>query len=129
ILKIGNFLVAVGSMKIEVEKKELIRIKTGKGRETSRKAVLLHHELNNTEKPAFELDLRGLRLDESIIKLEKQLDSALVNGLTTFSVIHGLGEGILKKAVTEYLSENPAVKKFYFAHPDSGGFGKTIIEL
>ncbi|MDX9802043.1 MAG: hypothetical protein RBT69_11985 [Spirochaetia bacterium] len=43
ILKNGKFLVAVGSMKIEVEKKELIRIKTGKGRETSRKAVLLHH--------------------------------------------------------------------------------------
>lgn len=129
ILKNRKYLVAVGSMKIEVDRKELIRIKQKQNSGGDQKAVFLHHELNNTDKPSFELDLRGLRFDEAIIKLEKQLDSALINGLTTFSVIHGLGEGILKKAVTEYLTESPSVKKFYFAHPDNGGFGKTIIEL
>ncbi len=132
VLKNKNYLVSVGSLKMEVDRKEICLIAGGiKGGKTkeNKKAEVLHHELNNTDKPVFELDLRGMRIDEAMGRIEKQFDSALINGLPSFSIIHGYGEGILKNAVAEYLAKNPAVKKYYYAHPDNGGFGKTIIEL
>lgn len=77
----------------------------------------------------MELDLRGMRMEEALRALERQIDDALMAGLSQFSVIHGLGEGILQKGVHDYLKRCPAVKKYEFAHPDSGGYGKTEITL
>ena len=101
----------------------------GSRQKEAAKKIALHLELNNTAKPQFEIDLRGMRVDEALGRLERQIDSALLSRLSSFSVIHGLGEGILKKAVTDYLESSKAVRKHYFADPESGGFGKTIVEL
>jgi dsDNA-specific endonuclease/ATPase MutS2 len=46
--------------------------------------------------PAFELHLRGMRVEEALRALERQIDSALVHGLKEFSVIHGKGDGSLQ---------------------------------
>ncbi|MBN1834799.1 MAG: Smr/MutS family protein [Spirochaetales bacterium] len=78
---------------------------------------------------AFELDVRGMRLEEAIRELERQLDRALLGNLGEFSVIHGMGEGVLQQGVHRYLKGNPHVKDYYFAAPDAGGFGKTIVRL
>jgi DNA mismatch repair protein MutS2 len=77
----------------------------------------------------MELDLRGYRMEEALRLLEKQVDDALMAGLDQFSVIHGLGEGVLQKGVHDYLRHCPAVQKFQFAHPDQGGYGKTEVTL
>ncbi len=79
--------------------------------------------------PSFELDLRGLRLEEALQRLEQQIDRALAEGLSRFGVIHGLGEGILKDGVRRYLGERREVTGFQFAPPEEGGFGKTIVQL
>ncbi|RKX85666.1 MAG: hypothetical protein DRP57_03205, partial [Spirochaetes bacterium] len=46
-----------------------------------------------------------------------------------FSVIHGKGGGVLQKGVHEYLKQNSTIKDFFFAPPQEGGFGKTIVKL
>ena len=79
--------------------------------------------------PSLEIDLRGLRLEEAIRRLEKQIDSALVHGLSQFGVIHGKGEGILMKAIHEYLGKSRQVKDYWFSSPEEGGFGKTNVVL
>ena len=50
-------------------------------------------------------------------------------GKSTFSIIHGFGDGILSKGIHQYLSRRREVKDFYFAHPSDGGMGKTYVEL
>ena len=75
------------------------------------------------------MDLRGLRLDTALSAIEKQIDNALMSGLLEFSIIHGKGEGILSNGVQKYLKNEYSVKDCYFAHPDDGGFGKTIVIL
>ncbi|MCL2293773.1 MAG: Smr/MutS family protein [Spirochaetes bacterium] len=129
VLKNNKYLVSTGSLKVEVGRNEIFVIKGRSKKDKVIRPEVLRHDLNKSEKPLFELDLRGLRAEEAISRLETQLDSALINGFSTFSVIHGHGEGVLRNLVAEYLAASPAVKKFYHAHPESGGFGKTVVEL
>jgi len=79
--------------------------------------------------PVLELHIRGMRLDEAMKLVEKQLDSALLHGLREFSIVHGKGEGILRTAVHRYLKSLPAVEDFRFSLPEEGGFGRTIVTL
>jgi len=79
--------------------------------------------------PVLELHIRGMRLDEAMKLVEKQLDSALLHGLREFSIVHGKGEGILRTAVHNYLRSLPAVEVFRFSLPEEGGFGRTIVTL
>ena len=77
----------------------------------------------------YECDVRGLRVQAALEEVDVFLDAAVLSGLEVIGVIHGLGTGVLKKAVREHLSEQHAVKTHYPAEARFGGDGKTIIEL
>ena len=83
----------------------------------------------DSEKPVFELRLMGLRFEEAMKALEKQLDLCTIHNFTQFSIIHGKGSGILQQGVHDYLSHYPGVKEFHFAPPEEGGSGKTYVTL
>ena len=123
-LKKGRYLVAVGQMRLVVDSDQLAPGKAQKESSSVRKSVMASYR-----KPVLELDIRGYRLDEALQAMESQMDSALLCGLSEFSVIHGTGEGILQKGVRDYLHGNRNVKSYTFARPEDGGFGKTIVKL
>jgi DNA mismatch repair protein MutS2 len=79
--------------------------------------------------PVLELRLIGMRVEEAMRAVEKQIDSALIHGLREFAIVHGKGEGVLRTVVHEYLRGTPMVKDFRFSSPEEGGFGKTIVTL
>lgn len=79
--------------------------------------------------PTMELDLRGKRLEEALDEVERQIDQALLSGMQRFGIIHGTGEGVLQKGVQELLRRYPNVRRYSYARPEDGGFGKTIVEL
>jgi len=120
----GKYLVAVGQMRLVLPGSELAPGKAVKENSSVRKSVMA-----SFRKPVLELDIRGYRLDEAIQAMESQMDSALLCGLSEFSVIHGTGEGVLQKGVHDYLHGNRNVKSYSFARPEEGGFGKTIVRL
>ena len=70
-----------------------------------------------------------MRYEEAMKALEKQLDLCCINDFKHFSVIHGKGDGILQKAVWDFLKNFPYVEKMYFARPEDGGSGKTYVDL
>ena len=84
---------------------------------------------SSQERPVLELRLLGMRSEEAVKALERQLDLATMQGLHNFSVIHGKGNGVLQQAVTDYLSHYPGVQDFHFARPEEGGTGKTYVVL
>ena len=84
---------------------------------------------SSQEQPVLELRLLGMRSEEAIKALERQLDLATMQGLHNFSVIHGKGNGVLQQAVHDYLSHYPGVRDFHFARPEEGGTGKTYVVL
>jgi DNA mismatch repair protein MutS2 len=79
--------------------------------------------------PVLELHLIGLRVEEAMRLVEKQIDNALIHGLREFSIVHGKGEGKLRTAVHDYLRGLAVVQEFRFSAPEEGGFGKTIVTL
>lgn len=120
----GKYLVAVGQMRLVLDSSQLSPGKAQQENSSIRKSVMASYR-----KPVLELDIRGYRLAEAIQALDSQMDSALLCGLSEFSVIHGTGEGILQKGVRDYLHTNRNVKSYSFARPEDGGFGKTIVKL
>lgn len=75
------------------------------------------------------LDLRGLRVEEALSKLDEALDRAAVSGENALVVIHGLGTGALREAVRRHLSGSPYVHRFSAAEPTDGGEGVTLVRL
>jgi len=45
------------------------------------------------------------------------------------AIVHGIGTGILSKAVREHLSEHPLIKSFRGGTQAEGGGGVTIVNL
>lgn len=76
-----------------------------------------------------EIDLRGMRGDEAIYEIEKYLDRAVMLGLSTLKIIHGKGDGILRKLIREYLKKYASVSRIEDEHPDRGGDGITFVYL
>jgi len=75
------------------------------------------------------LVLVGLRVEESLGKLTRFLDDALLAGHRQLEVVHGSGSGRLRKAVREFLREHRSVQGFYAAPIEQGGENVTIVDL
>ncbi len=83
----------------------------------------------SAERAQFELRLLGMRYEEAMKALERQIDLAGMQHLKSFSVVHGKGAGILQEGVHKYLKSCHAVEEFHFARPEEGGTGKTYVTL
>ncbi len=84
---------------------------------------------SNVKKAKYVLDVRGMTLSETERSLDDEIEACLLEGLKSFSIIHGYGDGILQKGVHLYLKRNRYVKDYGFALPEDGGMGKTYVTL
>jgi DNA mismatch repair protein MutS2 len=98
----------------------------GQGKKVS---IEVNPDMGGDDVPAFELRLIGMRADEAIKALERQLDLASMKGLKEFTIVHGKGNGVLQGAVHETLAAYGAVSEYHFARPEDGGTGKTYVTL
>jgi DNA mismatch repair protein MutS2 len=76
-----------------------------------------------------ELMLRRMRVEEAQETLEEYFDSVALAGLHKARIVHGKGDGVLRKVVREFLTGRRDVSKYYEASPDAGGAGVTIVEF
>ncbi|MBO6220227.1 MAG: Smr/MutS family protein [Treponema sp.] len=125
--KKGLWTVQLGSIRMSVKQKDMELIAPTRNAVADYTVELNKEEGNGS--PVFELRLLGMREEEALHALQKQLDLCAMTNFKSFSVIHGKGNGILQQAVQDYLSNYPGVKSFYYARPEDGGFGKTYVEL
>ena len=77
---------------------------------------------------ASELDLRGLRVDEALARVDVSLNNAALDGVGQFRIIHGKGTGALRRAIREYLADHTLVAS---AESDegAGGDGVTVVAI
>lgn len=75
------------------------------------------------------IDLHGERVEAALERLTAYLDDALLAGLDSVVVVHGIGTGALRRAVREALREHPRVRGFRGGRRDEGGEGATVAEL
>ena len=77
----------------------------------------------------IELDLRGQRAEEALLKFETYVDDAFRAGMPFVRIIHGKGTGALRAAIREALTGHPLVRKFEPAPANEGGEGVTVAVL
>ncbi len=75
------------------------------------------------------VDLRGLRVDEALEKVDMFLDHAFLANRAGVHIIHGHGTGALKRAVRGHLVDSPYVSEFRPGDKGEGGDGVTVAAL
>ena len=79
--------------------------------------------------PGMELDLRGMRAEDALEKLDKYLDDAVLSGMPFVRIIHGKGTGRLRQVIREALRGSSSVSSYEEGGEKEGGEGVTIAHL
>lgn len=75
------------------------------------------------------LDVRGHDREAAIAALNSFVDRAVMAGVLEVKIIHGIGEGILARAVKETMRDDPRVASLEPGGPGDGGMGVTRIRF
>ncbi|MGE7631781.1 endonuclease MutS2 [Bacillus paramycoides] len=117
--------VQIGILKMKVKESNMEYINTPK--QTEKKAVA--SVKGRDYHVSLELDLRGERYEDAMMRVEKYLDDAQLASYPRVSIIHGKGTGALRQGVQDYLKKHRGVKNFRYGDMGEGGLGVTVVEL
>jgi DNA mismatch repair protein MutS2 len=67
-----------------------------------------------------ELVIVGKHVDEALDDVDKYLDQAFLSGLSSVAIVHGIGTGKLKNAVSTLLRSHPHVANYTIAEHNHG---------
>jgi DNA mismatch repair protein MutS2 len=124
----GEIELAVGGKRMRAPRAELISL--GASKPSSSGAVSLAPRPRAQDEGATaEINLVGLTVDEALPQVDKFLDNAAISERREVRVIHGFGQGRLRKAVAGLLEGHPHVAAFRLGEGREGGAGATIVEL
>lgn len=123
-----EFEVQIGILKVKVTDRDVEKISTQAAPKKAERAVRSIRGLRST-RASSELDLRGQRYEEALTNLDRYIDSSLLAGLNTVTIIHGIGTGAIRNGVQQYLKRNRHVKSYSYAPANQGGTGATVVQL
>ena len=118
------------SIKLRTSPDKLRKVSHAEARKTQRRwqAGLIAEELSEkAEHFDLTLDVRGKRAEEALDVVDKYLDEAKLLSIKEVSILHGKGNGILRKLIRERLSHNHDVERFCDASLETGGTGITRV--
>lgn len=131
----GDILVQIGAIKVKAKLSDIAIVVDGsepkaKIREKfrgSRTKSSIYRSKAMTVTP--KVDVRGMNLEEAVMKAEKHIDDAYIAGLDKTTIVHGRGEGILREGIRQMLRRNKHVESFEKPPYNEGGEGATIVIL
>lgn len=121
----GEAEVLIGDIKTVVKLKDLFN--NEKDAETTETVKI--NRPSAMGNPKAELNVVGKTSLEALTELENFIDQAVRFNLEEIKIIHGVGEGILLKAVRNYLKTDKNVKEFRRGRYGEGENGVTIVTL
>lgn len=116
--------VQLGILKMKIDEDDLEKIKVEE-KKTRGAGTVLRSASSSHVSP--QLDLRGQRYEEAMVNVDRYIDSAILAGYPSVTIIHGKGTGALRQGIIKYLQQNRSVRKFEFASPANGGNGATVV--
>ena len=125
----GRARIEMGNSRMLVEAAKLRRPSQTKEKQKKPAVQAVPIAVQAQEAASNRLDLRGRRGDDAVMELAKFLDHATLAGLEEVTVIHGHGEGILKRLIREQLETSDYVASSRPGNLDEGGDGVTVIKL
>ena len=75
------------------------------------------------------IDVRGMRTEEAIQKVQDFVDEAVMLGISEVKILHGKGNGILRQMLREFLNTTGFVKSMRDEHLEMGGSGITVVVI
>jgi len=120
------FVLLDGGLKVETKVKDLSPVKE---REESGPGKRVRWTASSAGPAETEIMVRGLERAEALEKVDSLLDRAVLQGLESVRIIHGIGKGILREAVYARLKDDPRVKDIHPGEPSIGGDGVAVVEL
>lgn len=124
----GEAKVKLGKIETNVKLDNLRRLKkTAKKAEKIKTAPTKMTLYNEQVSP--EINLIGMNSEEALYALEEYIDKCLRVHLGEIRIIHGYGEGILRKAVQNYLKGKKEIVSFRDGNFTEGGKGVTIAQF
>ncbi|MCI0919932.1 endonuclease MutS2 [Sphingobacterium rhinopitheci] len=123
ITKNNSLIIALGELRTVVKKNRVSKLKS----KDKSKAIKRQTNVSTGSIADFhpEVDVRGMRTEDALHKLELVLDRAVMIGYPSLKIIHGKGDGILRKFIRDYLRKYNHVSRFEDEHADRGGDGIT----
>lgn len=120
-----QWTVQIGILKMKIDESDLQYIKPEKQKQT----FAMTHVKGRDTYVKLELDLRGERYDDAVLRAEKYIDDAVLSNYNQVSIIHGKGTGALRQGIQQFLKKHSRVKSYRFGESSEGGHGVTIVEL
>lgn len=127
-VKKDKLKVAFGLVKMWMPARELEPAveKTGKGQKKSTSGFNWV-ERNAAFSPT--LDVRGMLAEEAMNKVRNWMDEAYALGQFNLKIVHGRGDGVLRKVLREYFKSLPYIRSYRSEREEQGGDGCTLVEL
>lgn len=122
-----NVIIAIGDLRTVTKKNRVQKVSKKEVPKEVRRSFAAR--ANDLAGFSPEIDVRGKRGDEALYDIERLLDRALMMGFNNLKIIHGKGDGILRKLIREYLKKYDAVDRMEDEHADRGGDGITYVYL
>ena len=121
--------VLFNSIRLRTSPEKLRKVSRAEGRKTMRKwQANIADDLNEkAEHFDLTLDVRGKRAEEALDIVDKYLDEAKLLSIKEVSILHGKGNGILRKLIREKLSHIHEIENFCDASLETGGAGITRV--
>lgn len=121
-------LVQAGIVKMRVEFSNLRLLKEDTVKKPIRKSTrTVKTDVSRTA--STEVDVRGQTAMEAVMSVDNAIDSAILMGLNTLTIIHGKGTGVLRKEIQAHLKKHPSIRSYRLGTYGEGDAGVTIAEL
>ncbi|MEZ2334813.1 endonuclease MutS2 [Mucilaginibacter sp. RCC_168] len=122
-----NVVIAIGDLRTVAKRKRVVKVSKSSVPKDIRRNFNSH--TNDLASFSPEIDVRGMRTEDALHAIEKLFDRALMMGFNNLKIIHGKGDGILRKMIRQYLKKYDQVDRLEDEHADRGGDGITYAYL
>ena len=123
----NSAIVLIGDLRMTIKIRDLqhakapLDVQSGKGVQTD--------TMGHSDGFKSKIDIRGMRMDEALQVVQDFVDQALIFNAVRLEIIHGKGNGILRKVVRAKLREYRVPMDISHPEHNQGGDGVTIVEL
>lgn len=128
IAKNKNLILALGDLRTVVKPNKVEKLR---GKEKKKVVKQYRSSVSTGSAADFspEIDVRGMRTEDALHQIELVLDRAVMIGYPTLKIVHGKGDGILRRFIRDYLRKYSHVSHFEDEHADRGGDGITYAHI
>jgi DNA mismatch repair protein MutS2 len=126
--------VAVGPMKTRVPKTDIAEvIASAKPADSPKRrggvSVSTASSSDDSDYISSEINVIGKTADEAESEVDRFVEHAFLAGLPRIRIVHGVGMGILRRTLRDFLRKHPHVISVAEPPYNEGGQGATIVEL